>query len=96
MTIKELLSDRNKWTQGHAAKDKNGQACVGAADPRAVCWCVLGATQLCYPGAGREYKEAYDKLIKASLELFGTALMTHVNDILGYEAVMKVVEAAGV
>lgn len=37
------------WTQGSAAHDQHGN-CVEPRDPRATCWCILGA--IAATGAG--------------------------------------------
>lgn len=45
----ELLSDASKWTQGEPARDIHGRP-VDADDSEAVCWCLMGALNKCYPG----------------------------------------------
>lgn len=39
--LKELLSDKTKWTQGYLAKDIYGE-CVSPKDHRAHCFCIEG------------------------------------------------------
>lgn len=41
--VKELLSDRKRWTKGEFARDKYSHPLDDAADERACRWCVLGA-----------------------------------------------------
>lgn len=48
MKIKELLSDRSKWTKGYSALDTVGWI-VTPNSPDAVCWCLYGAIRVCYP-----------------------------------------------
>ncbi len=59
--MKELLSDPTKWTQGESARDEHGNKC-SALEPQAVCFCLLGAMNRCYPG--QTFTEAYNKLAK--------------------------------
>ena len=46
MNAKELIRDRDNWTQGTMARDKNGKG-VLAYSPDAVCFCVTGALTRC-------------------------------------------------
>ena len=39
---RELIADRNHWTQGASARDDRG-APVPYTDPDAMCWCSMGA-----------------------------------------------------
>ena len=51
---RELLADPTHWTKQTNAKDADGnQVCAG--DPKASCWCSLGA--LAYAGAEFEDNE---------------------------------------
>lgn len=40
--VRELLSDKSRWTKGSYARDKDGQP-VGVRSRKAVCWCLEGA-----------------------------------------------------
>jgi hypothetical protein len=44
---RELLSDRDRWTQGALAKSRHPLGSLpvscGATDPHAYCWCLRGA-----------------------------------------------------
>lgn len=42
LAMRELLSDPMRWTQGMMAADDLGSR-VGAKDPAACCWCIMGA-----------------------------------------------------
>lgn len=52
MKIHELLSSPDKWTKGCLARDKEGNR-LFSTDPNAVCWCFLGAMQMCYRGLSK-------------------------------------------
>lgn len=47
MKVKELLSDKSKWTKNTYAKDKSNQP-VPPRSRNAVCWCLIGAILKCY------------------------------------------------
>ena len=47
MKVKELLSDESKWTKGVLAKTSSGSDC-SPTDPKATCFCILGAIDHCY------------------------------------------------
>lgn len=53
MKIKELFNDKKKWTQYHSARDSKGFPCKPTASA-AVCWCLSGAIQRCYPHEWRK------------------------------------------
>jgi hypothetical protein len=55
MKIHELYSDESKWCQGTFAKDQDGKD-VGANQPEAVCWCLVGASLKCYPSEIEAYR----------------------------------------
>jgi hypothetical protein len=48
MKVKELLSDKARWTQHVNARDKRFNPCTVESE-RAVSWCLLGAIDKCYP-----------------------------------------------
>jgi hypothetical protein len=50
--VLDLLTDPAHWTQGTFARNKYGNP-VNSAGPTAVCWCLLGAINLCYPDEER-------------------------------------------
>jgi hypothetical protein len=41
--VRELLSDPTRWTKSAFAKKADGTTC-SAVNPKAVCWCLVGAT----------------------------------------------------
>lgn len=54
MKIRELYSDPSKWTKRAYARDPEGEPDFPRSQ-YAVCWCLDGAIELCYPsGAVRD------------------------------------------
>ena len=49
MKVKELLSDKKRWTQRGLAKNAKGRE-VHYDDPQAFSFSLLGAILKCYPG----------------------------------------------
>ncbi len=49
MKMHELLATPNDWTQKAYARDINGQKLTDERDPKAVCFCLVGALNKCYP-----------------------------------------------
>ena len=48
MKLKELFTDESRWTQGVAARDREGNI-VSPNDPLAVKFCPDGGIRRCYP-----------------------------------------------
>lgn len=81
----ELLADPAKWTQGTLARDASGKS-VSIEDPRAVCFCSLGAigkaVMVRYPGANTpedEYACFVENLTKLSVRQLEKAVVG--NDV---------------
>lgn len=76
MKIKELLDKQEKWTKGAMARDKNGQS-VASYHKKAICWCLNGALNHCYPfKTSKEriiYDQVYQKIIAWILKHSQTA-----------------------
>ena len=49
MKIRELFSDKSKWTQGTLARSLPTRA-VSPNSPKAKSWCLYGAAERCYRG----------------------------------------------
>lgn len=49
MKIKDLLTDKSKWTQYTEARDKNNNP-IYASNKEATKFCLLGAIKRCYYG----------------------------------------------
>lgn len=47
MKVKELLADKNRWTQNVYARDAFDTSC-GPLEERAICFCIIGAIKRCY------------------------------------------------
>jgi hypothetical protein len=45
--MRELLSVPERWTKASFARDRQGNSLTNAVDPRAVCWCLVGAGKMC-------------------------------------------------
>jgi hypothetical protein len=76
MKILDLLNRRTKWTQFTRARNKQGDR-VPPCDPKAVCWCLIGAAEKCYP-TPVERQKVFDRISEA---LNGKALfISHFND----------------
>lgn len=65
VSVRELLSDEKRWTQGQEARDVSGDG-VPPTSKDAVCWCLLGALyksallrQVCGDLAPEEATEAW-------------------------------------
>lgn len=48
MKAYQLLEKPEAWTKGAAARDRDGRS-VDFNHPDAICWCVTGAIEKCYP-----------------------------------------------
>jgi hypothetical protein len=95
IAIKELIKDPVHWCQGELAQNKEGQPTL-PINPDAYCWCfrgalykVLGVTE---PPNNCPLE---DLLLDTSLKLYGVGPgLVGVNDDIGHEAVMKVLDHA--
>ena len=91
----EIISDESKWTRGAMARLADGKPC-GCLDPRAVCFCAVGALNRSAGeilAANRFYhaSEAEHEVLAANNELRDLA---RVNDIEGREAVIAMFKVA--
>jgi hypothetical protein len=78
MKVKELLSDKSRWTQYCAARSSS-RTPVSCHSDSAVCWCLTGAARRCYPDF-REREKIYSILYSAIKE---SGLLT--DNLLGHE-----------
>lgn len=86
MKIKELFTDKSKWTKYHIACDDGGDY-RAPLDPSAICWCLYGAILKCYPP--REAKEIVilvEKIVPQGIITFNDAPET------AFEQVKELVE----
>lgn len=63
MKIYELLDSPEKWTQGDYARTKRGRS-TDATSRSAVCWCLVGAAEVCYGADIREYRRVFYHITK--------------------------------
>jgi len=82
MKINELLSKAERWTQHAMARDHHGLK-TDPKDPKAVCWCLMGAVIKCYES---EKGEIVKKLQEQIYSLFAF------NDNSSHEMVLKLVK----
>jgi len=63
LQIRSLLSNPVRWTRGAPARNAQGYS-IGAQDPAATCYCVVGATYKVAQGKveGTVYYAAIEKL----------------------------------
>lgn len=105
---RELLSNKNRWTAYCSAKDAEGMS-VSPNDPKACCWCLMGALIKVSHDTGAPQQiiacrtsefTACDYLHQSIQDVASAhkwpkrAVPSDVNDILGYEAVMRLIEIA--
>lgn len=101
-----LIEDPDHWSQGEMAATSSGLTLLDGNDPRADCWCALGATEkVCYKH-GQSTLEDNDRqgrmisaLDDAAQNLFprdddGSGDIVWVNDIVGHWAVVEVFQRA--
>ena len=66
MTLQELFSSEDKWTQEAEARNAAFRP-VKPNDPEAVCWCLEGGIRLCYPDNFFEIRDKLRDLINNDL-----------------------------
>ena len=81
--VKELLSDKNRWTKGDYAKDETGRS-VKVNDDNACKWCLYGAVlKICYDSRHIDYLSEYIVYSSEYLVSSGkisSILLMHRND----------------
>jgi len=55
MTLQKLFSKKKNWTQEAYARNAKGDI-VTPLSKDAVCWCLMGAMQKCYPSAKKRFR----------------------------------------
>lgn len=98
---KDLLSNKHYWTQGASAKDSTGVR-VRVNDRSACQFCVSGAiTRVIYSHVLDQSFHAElrpllakvtEQMHQSCKDLFGHESFLYVNDTLGYDAVMKMLD----
>lgn len=91
--VKELISDKSRWTTGYLARDRFGHP----TDPelqQAKCFCVYGAcARVKHETKGPDIQHLLILLDTCSND-FGMSFAAGVNDINGHEDVMKLLDSA--
>lgn len=93
MTVCELLTGPEKWTQYTIARDRQDRPC-GAESRRAVRWCLIGALRRCYPEPSDEFLAARERLVAATGVL--PQELGCFNDRASWQAVRAAIEKAGI
>jgi hypothetical protein len=88
---RELIADPERWTQGVFARDAEGRS-VDPSDDRAVRWCAAGAIWRVATVA-HGWCDAY-WLARDAAERAHDSGLTEVNDRLGHQAVLRVLDQA--
>jgi hypothetical protein len=96
MKVKELLSDRKRWTTGAYARSRNRNLCDPKSS-RAYSFCLLGAIRKCYGELTIGSQDAIDKLKDAICQLGHSDSITEFNDqVASFEDIQKVLEIANI
>lgn len=92
--VRELLSDKSRWTKGYYARDKEG-APVEALDETAVCWCTAGAIiKVVGPNPGRRADRLMEALNEALISRYEATGVVQTNDHRpgGYDLILQELE----
>lgn len=92
MKIYEFLSDKSKWTKEYYARDADGSF-VEANTEAAVCFCVLGAVKVLYPGKNIQWK--VQEKIMAALPNTHSSIASW-NDSTTHSNLLKILKKADV
>jgi hypothetical protein len=93
MKTYELLDTPEKWTKGAFARDSKGDP-VDPVSPEAVCWCIEGALQKCYPNYDDRWEAVYYRLLE--VRKYGGIIFWQDNPERTYEEVIEVLKLADV
>lgn len=74
MKVSELLNDSSRWIKGEYARNSTGKE-VDEYSPEAVCFCLHGAIQRCYP----HFNTCQEVVAKVKAEIFPITI-TSFND----------------
>jgi hypothetical protein len=92
MTLQELFTDETKWCKGAVARDANGYP-VLSDSPSAVCWCLYGGIEICYPD---DFYAAESKFTDALPEGFLEVSQFNDDDETTFADVRAAIERAGI
>lgn len=94
--IHGVLIDPDNWCTGVTSRNADGVPSF-LEDPRTCKWCLYGALLIAeaeLPNARQSREEAEDVLLCTAESLFDGCHYIDVNDHLGHQAVIKLLEAA--
>jgi hypothetical protein len=91
--VLDLLRDPTHWTQRAYAKDADGN-CVTSDDPSAVCWCIYGAINKCYPNDEDHKMVLRHKLREILCKEYGNPTIAEFNDTGTHANVVALLEQA--
>lgn len=98
MKVKDLLNIPRRWIKWQMAKRDDGEVC-SPTDPLAVCFCLRGGFDRCYPTEGPA-REAASKRLNAAIALVNGphGELTEFNDdpATDHPRLMRVLELADV
>ncbi len=86
--IRDIFADPNRWCKRRFAQDAQGNP-VLIQDPNAVCWCLAGALDLCYPVDNRP---SFMNVVGRIYDKIGTVSISLWNDKHGYDKVKALVD----
>lgn len=95
-TVKELLSDPERWTKNWYAHDAQGGS-INAQNREAACWCMLGAIIRVY-GHGEMATTARHRLRDVIKKHYGEFDVARINDreSTTHADVMNILEMADI
>lgn len=86
--IRDIFATESKWCKRNFARDASGKP-VHIDDPNAVCWCLAGALDLCYP---IRHTPTFLTAVGKIYAKIGTVSISLWNDKHGYDAVKALVD----
>lgn len=89
MKIHKLFEDPAKWTEQVWARDKDGRH-VLPENPTAVCWCLGGAVDYCYPD--QTERAAILHILQLHMRNRGYDEIFTFNDTTGWHTVYQLVK----
>ena len=93
MTLQDLFTSPDKWTQGAYARDASGYS-VSPISRRAVAWCLNGALAKCYGDYDNGHTRYYEVATRIKQAIEPQYRIAHWNDTKGrtFEEVCELVK----
>ncbi len=95
MKIKELLNDKTKWCQQHAAVDHNDNPTCPRG-PDAVRWCLIGALLKCDPAEDSAVLEKLQSTIQQITGKYGGVIGYNDAPTTRFEDIQHLLQLADV